>query len=448
MPYITNTDLDRQEMLKTIGVADFKELLVDIPADCLLNRDLNLDKGLSEMEIGSLAGRLAKKNINANDVVSFLGGGAYDHYIPSIIGAVTSRSEFYTAYTPYQAEVSQGTLQTIYEFQSLVCNLFGMDVSNASMYDGATAMAEAAVMACHHTNKKKVLMASTIHPTFLQVVKTFLDSFHFEVVIVNEEHGVVPFAAYEKSFADDVAAIIVQNPNFYGNIEELQGLGDLAHSKKALFIVGVDPISLGLLKKPSEYGADIVVAEGQSLGLPQSFGGPYLGMLAAKKELMRKMPGRIVGITEDAEGKRGFALTLQTREQHIRREKATSNICSNEALMALSASIYLNYMGEEGFKQVAKNCYLGSHYLAGEIAKVDGLELRYKAPFFKEFVVKSSKPVEKIVDKMLDKGFFAGIPITHFGKCENCLLVAVTEKRSKEEIDLFVKTLKEVVASI
>lgn len=442
MPFVATTEQERLEMLDKIGVKNYEELLSDIPAEFRLKNGLNLDKGMSEWEITSKTSKLAAKNTTTTQAISFLGGGSYDHFVPSVIGAITSRSEFYTAYTPYQAEVSQGTLQTIYEFQSLVCNLTGMDVANASMYDGATALAEAVGLACANSTKKTVLMASTIHPAWLEVVKTFLTSYHLNIMLVPEKNGSVPYGEYEKLVNDDLACIVVQTPNFYGNIEDVEKIADMAHAKDALFIMAIDPISMGLLKKPSQLGADIVVAEGQGLGIPQSFGGPYLGLFATTKKLMRKIPGRIVGVTEDLDGKRGFVLTLQTREQHIRREKATSNICSNQALMALSAGIYLNSLGEEGLKEVAKNCYLRSHYLAKGIASINGFKMKYSSPFFKEFVIECPIKASMVVEKMLDKNIFGGIPMSKFGKGENDLLVAVTEKRSKEEMDAYILALK------
>lgn len=448
MPYIVNTDQDRKEMMEKIGVSKFEELLADIPEEFILKENLNLEKSSSELDVSKKLHKLAAKNSNTLDNISFLGGGSYDHYIPSVIAPIISRPEFLTSYTPYQAEVSQGTLQTIYEFQSMLCNLTGMDITNASMYDGATAMAEAILLACSQTKKRKVLIASTIAPVSLDVVRTYVKDHNIELLLVDEKDGRVPFEAFEKNFNKEIAAIIIQTPNFYGNIEDLEKLGELAHSEKCLFIVSQDPISLGLLKKPAEYDADIVVAEGQCLGLPQSFGGPYLGLFSATKKLMRKIPGRIVGATEDTNGDRGFVLTLQTREQHIRRSKATSNICTAQALCALSAGIYMATMGEEGFKEVAKNCYLGSHYLAKEISQIDGFELRYDAPFFKEFVIKTKYSVDTILNKMVDRGMFAGIPMSKFGKSSDEFLIAVTEKRNREEIDLYIKNLKEIISEM
>ncbi|MBN2789303.1 MAG: aminomethyl-transferring glycine dehydrogenase subunit GcvPA [Candidatus Delongbacteria bacterium] len=444
MPYISNTDKDRKEMLEAIGVSNFNDLLKDIPEEFKKECKINLPDGISEYEITKEMRRLVGKNLNTANITSYLGGGSYDHYIPSITGTIAGRPEFQTAYTPYQAEVSQGTLQSIYEYQTMICNLTGMDVSNASMYDGASSMAEAAILACRQTKRTKILIASTVNPANIEVVKTFTSSMDYKIEFVEENEGTVLLKSYENKIDDTTACVIVQTPNFYGNLEDMEGLADLVHSHKAILIVSIDPISIGLFKNPGKYGADIVVAEGQSLGLPQGFGGPYLGIFATTKQLMRKIPGRVVGVTEDTDGKRGFVLTMQTREQHIRRDKATSNICSNQALCALTAGIYLSTMGEEGLKEVAENCYWRSHYLANEIAKVDGFEIKYKKPFFKEFVVKTKFPVKKLMAQMVEKGIFAGIPLEDFKMNNDEFLVAVTEKRSKEEIDDYVKYLKEV----
>ena len=444
MPYISNTDKDRKEMLEAIGVSDFSELLKDIPEEFKAECKINLPDGISEYEITKEMSKLAAKNLNTANMTSYLGAGSYDHYIPSITGYLASRPEFQTAYTPYQAEVSQGTLQSIYEYQTMICNLTGMHVSNASMYDGASSMAEAAILACRQTRKNKILIASTVNPANTEVVKTFTNSVGYDIEFVNEDNGTVSLAEYESKIDDTTACVIVQTPNFYGNLEDLEGLADLVHSKKALLIMSIDPISIGLFKKPSEYGADIVVAEGQSLGLQQGFGGPYLGIFATSKKLMRKIPGRVVGVTEDTDGKRGFVLTMQTREQHIRRDKATSNICSNQALCALTAGIYMSTMGEEGLKEVAENCYWRSHYLADNISKIDGFEIKYDKPFFKEFVVKTKYPVKSLIAKMVEKGIFAGIPLEDFKMNKDEFLVAVTEKRSKEEMDKYVHFLKDI----
>jgi len=449
MPYITNTDTDRKEMLEFIGVNKFEDLLTEIPEEFILKEPLkNLEKGSNEWDVTKKLSALSKKNINTNDFTSYLGAGSYDHFIPSAIGAITSRPEFSTAYTPYQAEVSQGTLQAVYEFQTLICNLTGMDVCNASMYDGPTALGEACVLATSYSRKNRILMASTVHPSNFKISETYTESLGITIEQIPEKDGVVSFEECEKMFDDTVAAIILQTPNFYGNLEEdIQKISNLAHSsKKCVFILSSDPTSLGMLKKPAEYGADIYVGEGQSLGIPQSYGGPYLGLFATNKKLMRKIPGRIVGVTEDTNGKRGFVLTLQTREQHIRREKATSNICSNQALMALTAGVYLDLMGKEGMKEVAESCYLKTQYLANQIAKIDGFELTNKNnSFFKEFTVKTKHNVDELLEKMMSYKIFAGLAMSKFGKNKDEILIAVTEKRSKEELDYYVESLKKVI---
>ncbi|HQO10022.1 MAG TPA: aminomethyl-transferring glycine dehydrogenase subunit GcvPA [Clostridiales bacterium] len=448
MPYISNTDKDRQEMLNAIGVKDFKELLKEIPGEFLFKGKLGLGKGKSELEVTKDVKSLAAKNKSTSEVTSYLGAGSYDHYIPSVVPYLISRPEFQTAYTPYQAEISQGTLQSIYEYQSLICNLTGMDISNASMYDGASAMAEAAILACRHTRRNKIVISSTVNPGWIAVVRTFTEAMKYEIVIAESENGALELESLKKKTDPETACIIVQNPNFFGNLEDYNGVADLIHGIKGLFIVAIDPISIGLFKKPSEYGADIVVAEGQALGLPQAFGGPYLGIFAATKQFMRKIPGRVVGVTQDVDGKRGFVLTLQTREQHIRRDKATSNICSNQALCALAAGIYLNTMGEQGLKETAENCYWRSHYLASKIGEISGFELKYKKPFFKEFVIKTRFNVDTIMEKMLEYEIFAGIPLKRFGMAKDEFLVAVTEKRNREELDKYADTLKIIVKGL
>ncbi len=448
MPYISNTEKDRKAMLDEIGVKNFDDLLKDIPEEFLFKGRLGLGKGQSELEVTKSVRKIAGSNKNTADFISFLGAGSYDHYVPAVVPYLISRPEFQTAYTPYQAEISQGTLQSIYEYQSLICCLTGMDVSNASMYDGASSMAEAAILACRHTRRNRIVIASTVNPGWIDVVRTFVSSLKYEVVIAGVESGAVEEGSLNSVIDDNTACVIVQNPNFFGNIEDYTGLSDYIHSKKALFIVAIDPISIGILKKPSEYGADIVVAEGQPLGLPQSFGGPYLGIFATTKQLMRKIPGRVVGVTKDVDGKRGFVLTMQTREQHIRRDKATSNICSNQALCALASGVYLNTMGEQGLREVAENCYSRSRYLASKITETEGFQMRYKKPFFKEFVVKTEYPVAEILTGMAGEGVFAGIALERFGMASDEFIVAVTEKRSREEMDHYVSALKKVVREL
>lgn len=446
MPYVPHTDDDKQKMLEKVGVKDFSELLEPIPQSLQLKEKLKLPEPLSEMELAGLLNKLAEENKNTNQAVSFLGAGAYDHFIPSVVDHIISRSEYYTAYTPYQAEVSQGTLQTIYEFQSLICQLTGMDVANASMYDGASAVAEAALMAHLHTGKNVVLVADSINHHYRVALDTYASALPIEVKTIPLEDGLVDLNYLEKRMDEKVACFIVQSPNLFGLIENMNKIEPMVHSKEALLIMACDPISLGILKSPGDYNVDIALGEGQGMGIPLSFGGPYLGFFAAKNALIRKMPGRIVGETKDNQGKRGYVLTLQTREQHIRREKATSNICTNQALCALATTVYLSLMGREGLKKVAELCLQKSHYAFDEICKLNGFKAKFSAPFFKEFVIETPIPPKEIIEKLAQKNIFAGVDLERFGvKLGNVLLVCVTEKRTKEEIDYFVSELGKLV---
>lgn len=440
MPFIASTDSDRNEMLKGIGAASFDDLIVDIPRELRLKKPLDLPEALSEPRILQLMEHLASMNESVADHVSYLGGGAYDHYIPPAVKTITSRSEFYTAYTPYQAEVSQGTLQAIYEYQSMICRLYGMDTANASLYDGATALAEAVSMAMAVTGRSKVVVAGRLHPNALHVLKTFIEAGGDRTVVQNGlQDGVCDVENLEKTVDDTVATVIVQQPNFYGCLEEVNRIGEIAHDNGALFIVSADPVSLGILEAPGNYGADIAVGEGQPLGSALNFGGPYLGIFAVKKDYVRKMPGRLVGLTKDRDGEDGFILTLQTREQHIRREKATSNICTNQALNALQAVVYLSLLGKEGLREVAEHSLQKSHYLAEKIAELPDYSLKYDRPFFREFVVETPAPAEDVVKKMFEQGILAGYDLAAVG--DEGLLVAVTEKRTKEQLDDFVRKL-------
>lgn len=444
MPFFPNTDDDRREMLKQIGVSSFDDLLANIPASIKLRDGLALPRPLSEMEVSNELQALSSQNEGTHTAISFLGGGAYDHFIPSALNAILSRSEFYTAYTPYQSEVSQGTLQAIYEFQTMISRLTGMDAANASMYDGGSALAEAALLAARHTDRKELVIAGKVHPRYLEIVKTYTQG--WEVALRHSPilEGRAEVEGLRASITKKTAAVIVQQPNFYGCLEEVDEIGRLAHEAGALYIVSVDPISLGVLAPPGSYGADVVVGEGQGLGIPLSFGGPYLGIFAVREPLIRKIPGRLAGITVDAEGKRGFTLTLQTREQHIRREKATSNICTNEGLMMLAACVYLSLMGKEGIAEVARLCLQKSHYLAQEIEKIPGFKLKWSQPFFKEFAVETAKAPSSILDRLSKKGILGGLDISEFDDHIKGLLIAVTEKRTREEMDKFVTELKAI----
>ncbi len=430
-------------MLKRIGVSRPAELLDSIPETIRLKQELKLPPPLSEPDLTKLLTDMAGQNKDSGRTVCFLGGGAYDHFIPAIVDQMISRSEFYTAYTPYQAEVSQGTLQSIYEFQSLMCELTGMDVANASMYDGATATAEAALLAHGHTGRGEILVAETLNPNYRKVIDTYCGSIKMKVSTLPQSEGLTDPDELKKKMSDKIAGVIVQTPNFLGLLENIQKMEPAVHSAGALLVVVCDPISLGILKTPGEYNADIAVGEGQVLGNSLNLGGPYLGYFAAKKSLVRKMPGRIVAATSDTRGRRGFVMTLQTREQHIRREKATSNICTNQALCALAACVYLSVMGKNGIRKVAELCLQKSHYAAEQISRIDGFKRMYASPFFKEFIVQTPQPPEKIIGSLMEKNIFAGLDLSEFDpRFENQLLVCVTEKRTKEEIDLLADELR------
>ncbi len=443
MRYVPNTPETEKEILKNLGIDSFSELLSNIPEKFLKDFNIDLPEELSEYEIKKLLSEIAAKNNNTVDNLSFLGGGSYDHFIPSAVNFLLSRSEIYTAYTPYQPEVSQGTLQQIYEFQSLICELFDMDVANASMYDGATAIAEAAIMALAKVRKKnKILVSPLLKPEYLEVLEAYLDKHDAELDYLPENNGVTNFDGLKEKIGD-AAGLIVQSPNYLGNIEQLDGIKNRFGKSKALFIVSSDPIGNTLLKTPGEVDADIAVGEGQGLGIPQAFGGPYLGLFSCKQKLIRKMPGRIVGKTEDLDGKDAYALILQTREQHIRREKATSNICTNQGLMATAATIYMELMGKEGLKKVANICLNNAHKLADQIDQLKGFEKAYQtAHFFKEFVVKTPIDARSIVEEGKKHNIFPGIDLGLYrDEWKNHLLIAVTEKRTVQELDKLVNFL-------
>lgn len=445
MAYIPNTIADREEMLKSIGVASFEELLRNIPEELRLRENIKIPNRLSEFEVLNEIKKLEARNSPISTQISFLGGGSYDHYIPSAIAAITSRSEFYTAYTPYQAEVSQGTLQAIYEYQTMVCRLTGMDIANASMYDGGSALAEAALLAVDYTGRNEIIVTGKIHPNYLHIIRTYCEGQDIVIAEITSSRGAVLPEKIRTAVSDKTAAVIVQHPNFYGCLEDVDEIGKIAKANNSLFIVAVDPVSLGILAPPSEYGADIVIGEGQVFGVPQSFGGPYLGIFAAKESLLRKIPGRISGITVDTDGNRGFVLTVQTREQHIRRDKATSNICTNQALVMLSATVYLSLLGKQGLQEVANLCLQKSHYLANALTEIEGVHLKFNRPFFREFVIETPKPSREVIKHLGEKGILAGVPLSKFNHTDNGILVAVTEKRTKAEMDLFVSELKRII---
>jgi glycine dehydrogenase subunit 1 len=442
MPYIANTDDDRQKMLRTIGVTSFEELIQAVPQQVRWRGELSLPPGCSELEVAQEVEALARENGGPDQLVSFFGAGAYDHFIPGAVAQLLTRPEFYTAYTPYQAEVSQGTLQSIFEFQTLICQLTEMEVANASMYDAASAMGEAALMAHACTDRDHLVVAGSIHPTYLQTLRTYTQSLGLTIESIPFPEGRVDVAALDQMVGDRTAAVFLQHPNFLGILEPQGRVIEMAHRVEALAVICVDPISLGLLKPPGQLGADIVLGEGQVLGNPVSFGGPFLGFFACKKELIRRMPGRLVGETTDRLGRRGYVLTLQTREQHIRRERATSNICTNHALSALAATIYLSLLGPEGLQQVAELCLQKSHYAQEGICRLPGFGLRFQQPFFKEFAVRTPVPPGEIIEQLTSQGLLPGVDLGQYPMgLEDCLLVAVTEKRTKEQIDRLLEYL-------
>jgi len=436
-PYIPNTKEDEQRMLESMGLNSIGDLFSDIPDNVKLNRDLDLASSKSELEVANYLTKLSKSNSTTDDLTCFLGAGAYDHYIPSIIGHIISRSEFYTSYTPYQAEISQGTLQYIFEYQTLICNLTEMDVANASLYDGGTAIAEAAFMASNVTRRQEIVISKTVHPESRRVLKTYAHLQGIKVIEIEDKEGVTDLDELKENVTDKTAAVIVQSPNFFGIIEDIEAIEEIAHSqKKTMLVTSVDPVSLGILKSPGSLGVDIVVGEGQPLGIPLSFGGPYLGFIATKKSYMRKLPGRVVGQTEDVDGKRGFVLTLQAREQHIRREKATSNICSNQGINTLAAAIYLVTLGKEGLREVAGQIVQKSNYALKQITKSGEYKPLFDKPFFREFAVVGSADAKEINKKLLEQNILGGYLLEKdYPQYKNGILYAVTEKRTKEEID-------------
>ena len=436
MPYIPNTADDQQAMLEAIGVASLEELFSTVPAELRLGRELDLPAAMGEMELTSHLAGLAARNTPAGKAVCFLGGGSYDHFIPAVVDFVAGRSEFCTSYTPYQAEASQGNLQALFEYQTLVTQLTGMEVSNSSLYDGGSA--EAVMMARSATRRaERVVTAASVHPEYRHILATYLANLNTEVVTVGTPEGTVPPDELEAAVNERTACVLIQHPNFFGCLEEVETIADIAHQAGALLIVSVDPISLGLLKRPGDYGADLVVAEGQSLGNPMAFGGPYLGIMACGEKFVRRMPGRLVGQTVDRRGKPCWVLTLQTREQHIRRENATSNICTNQGLIALRAAVYLAAMGPVGMRQVAELCLQKARYAAERLTAGTSLSLAFDRPTFKEFVVRvNGGEVDPLLETARCEGVFAGVPLRRwYPELADCLLVAVTEKRTMTEID-------------
>ena len=429
--YIPNTTDEQAEMLATLGIDSIDRLFADIPEE-YRNPVLKLPAPLSELEIQRELGGMAAKNRSLGSGPSFLGAGSYNHFIPSIIKPLITRGEFITAYTPYQAEASQGTLQVIYEFQTLICNLYGMEVANAGMYDGATSLAEAVLMACRVTKREKVALADTVSPAYSAVIHTYCQSQDIAVEVVSPTNAILD---------NETACLVLQYPNYFGSIEDMQGLIDLAHSNGGLAVVSTDPTAMGMFQTPGHYGADIVTGDGQPLGIPSSYGGPYVGLFATKQEYIRQMPSRLSGRTVDKNGKTGYVLTLQTREQHIRRERATSNICTNEALYALASTIYLAAMGKQGLRQVAELCYHKSHYAATKIAELPGYSLPIDSPFFQEFVIQCPVAPTDINKKLMEENILGGLDVSE--QIQNGMLLCVTEMSSQDDITALVAALSE-----
>ena len=439
------TEEDKQEMLKVIGVDSIDDLFQDIPESVRFKGEYNIKKAISEPELEKELTKLSYKNVNLQQVNSFLGAGVYDHYIPAIVDAVISRSEFYTAYTPYQPEISQGELQAIFQFQTLICELTGMAIANSSMYDGGTALAEAAMLSCGHTRRKKVLVSQTVHPEYRDVLKTYAKGQNIEVVEVPHKNGLTDLEALATEINQEVAGLVVQYPNFFGLIEPVKEMEKLIHDQKGLLIVSSNPLALGILTPPGEMGADIVVGDTQVFGIPASFGGPHCGYFAVTEKLMRKIPGRLVGETVDEDGKRAYVLTLQAREQHIRREKATSNICSNQALMALASSVAMIALGKKGVKEMALLNIQKAHYAKSKFSEA-GFEIPFTGYHFNEFVVNFNKPISEINKKLLEKGILGGYDLGRdYPELEGHMLICVTELRTKSEIDEFVKEVGEIL---
>ncbi|MFZ3208295.1 MAG: aminomethyl-transferring glycine dehydrogenase subunit GcvPA [Geobacteraceae bacterium] len=441
--YCPNTQEEIREMLAAIGVASVEELFSPIPA-ALRAQSFDLPYGVSEFEMLQRMQELAWEN--AQGITNFIGGGCYDHLIPAVVDHLSGRAEFYTAYTPYQPECSQGTLQALFEYQTSICRLTGMDVSNASLYDGGSALAEAAMMALRITNRARLVMDGSVNPFARRIVRTYLANLDIEIV-ESPPNGVdANLQALTAALDDRTAAVIVQNPNFFGSIDDLSGLAELAHDRGALLVASVYPVSLGLVKSPGEMGADIVVGDGQSLGNPLSFGGPSFGFIAAASKHIRNMPGRIVGQTIDREGRRGFVLTLQAREQHIKRHKATSNICSNQSLCALRGLIFLSSLGKEGFRELARLNYDKAHYAKEALSAIKGVSVLNIAPIFNEFTLALPKSADMVVERLLASDIAAGVPLgAYYRGMENCLVVTITEKRSKGEIDRLARKLEETL---
>ncbi len=445
MAYLSSTPADRRTMLEVIGVESIEQLFESVPASCRLQQPLELPAAMGEMELAAHIARLASANRAAGQEVCFMGAGSYDHFIPALVDSIASRSEFATCYTPYQPEASQGTLQAMFEYQTLVAELTGMDVSNASLYEGASAAAEAVLMSLAvDRRRRRVVTCESVHPEYRQVLGTYLINMDVELVTLPAAEGTLGTTRLADVVDENTACVLLQHPNFFGCLEQPDEVARIAHRAGALFVVIVDPISLGLLKRPGDYGADIVVAEGQSLGNPMQFGGPYLGMMACREKFLRRMPGRLVGQTTDRNGHRCWVLTLQTREQHIRREKATSNICTNQGLVALRAAVYLAAVGPQGLHEVAELCARKAHYARRQLVERAQFQPVFERPVFKEFTVRCPQGrLAERIEKAEAEGYFAGVPLGRwYPQFDDCLLVAVTEKRTREQIDRLAELLQ------
>lgn len=431
-------------MLETIGADSIAELFDQIPEPLQLDRELDLPPALSELELEQFIRSQVASN-SGRDHICFLGGGVYDHFVPAAVDAIAGRSEFYTAYTPYQAEASQGSLQAFFEYQTLICQLTGMDVSNASLYEGGTAVSEAVFMAMRSTRRhQRIVMLGSVHPEYRQVVQTYLDRLDCEVVTIETPGGTADIDAVQAAVNDSTACLVIQQPNFFGCLEQTEQLVEIAHNAGALAVLSFDPTSLGLLKRPGDLGVDIAVAEGQSLGIPMQYGGPFLGIMTCRQKFVRQLPGRLIGKTVDREGRDCFVLNLQAREQHIRREKATSNICTNQGLLALRATVYLSLVGPAGLRDVAELCCSKAHYAADRLTAVDGVDLAFDRPFFKEFTLTCRDGAQVVVDRARSRGFDIGPTCLRAGASGDSkqLVVAVTESRTRDEIDALAAVLE------
>ena len=446
MSYISLSNNDLKVMMAAIGITSIEELFSSIPADIKLNRDLNVPGPLTEVEVIAYFENLAKKNLSP-DIHSFLGAGAYSHVIPSVIDYLSQRGEFVSPYTPYQPEVSQGTLQTVFEFQTLICQLTGLDIANASLYDGASGAAEAVLMAHRLRSKPKILVARSLHPQYMETIRTYVNNLHLNIIEIGyDESGCIDLEKLKSSMDEETSAVVFQSPNFFGSIEDIQKISEMAHQHDALSTAVIaEPVSLGILEAPGSLGADIVTGEAQSFGIPLSFGGPYLGFMSCRKEFIRQFPGRIAGETHDVEGNRGYVLTLSTREQHIRRERATSNICTNQALCALRATMFLETLGQEGFKELAWQNLQKAHYAKEQLSQIKGISLKFSGNIFNEFVCEFSKPWEEIESMLLEKKIIFGYGLENeYPELKNCAVICVTETHKKEDIDKLAAVLNEI----